>query len=184
MSNCSALVAGSDGRVGHLRLDVPKYAVLDIRPIGMAQVGTPLVSPTSTPPYTGPSTATTLELWRPLGPPLVFADPGFDLKWSVTGGAFEYRRNAAGDTVSFTLYQFPRSGHAAAGTAVISLNSGTHFTTTGAWTTYLYAPGTPVELDFSLYSYAALWAAVATVANTDARIGMGSFLTALLQGVL
>ncbi len=184
--NYPALVAGSDGRAGHLRLDVETAIRIDLAPIGMITTGTAFLGATSTPPYVSSLAVAPLLVVGRILPPFVFASPGFDLKWTLTGLALEYFRAAAGDALEFQIYRGPRSGHAAAGSTLVSLTSGGgDFATTAAWTSELITSGSlPVVLDFSLYSYTYRYLLTPSTLNTDVRVGISSYGTATVQAVL
>lgn len=182
--NYPALVAGSDGRAGHLRLDVEKSIRIDLRPFGMVAVGAPDFALTATPPYISSQTAAVMTVLGTIEPPVVFAAPGFDLKQTLTGLVLEYYRADAGDTLDFVIYRSPRSGHAAAGVAIVSLDEVSAFTVTGAWTTALVTAGLPIVLDFSLYSYSYQWTLTPAGTATDVRVGVSSYGTATVQAVL
>ena len=184
MSNAPALVAGSDGLAGHLRLYVEKSIRIDLRPVGMVTDGEPSLNLTATPPYAYSSSTASVSIVGTIEPPMVFADPGFDLKWTLTGIVLEYFRTAAGDVMGFYIHRSPRSGHAAAGAAIVSMTEATEFATTVAWTTLLYTTGLPIVLDFSLYTYTYTWITDPVTASTDSRIGMSCYGTATVQAVL
>lgn len=183
-SNYPALVAGSDGRAGHLRLDVEKSIRIDLRPFGMVMVGAPDFALTATPPYISSQTAAVMTVLGTIEPPVVFAAPGFDLKQTLTGLVLEYYRADAGDTLDFVIYRSPRSGHAAAGVAIVYLDEVSAFTVTGAWTTAFVTAGLPIVLDFSLYSYSYRWTLTPAGTATDVRVGVSSYGIATVQAVL
>ncbi len=184
MSNFPALVAGSDGRKGHLRLDVEKGLRLDLRPVGMVAVGAPDFDFTATPPHISSSTVGPVTVLGNIEPPAVFSAPGFDLQWTLTGLVLEYYRADAGDALVFKLFRFPRSGHAAAGSALLSLDQTSTFTATGAWTTAGISAGLPITLDFSVYTYGYQWTLTPAGTAADVRVGVSSYGTATVQAVL
>jgi hypothetical protein len=185
MSDRPALVAGTDGRMGFLRLAVPTNVRLDVRPVGMViGANAPEMDMTATPPYVRGPNAGTIILGR-IEPPAVFLSPGFDLKWTLQAASLVYRRTAAGDTLEFFVYRAPRSGFASAGSLIYSVTSGGGgFTTTAAWAAHNETMGSPVDLDFSVYSYSYLWKLTPLTTGADVKVGTGCYLSAEAKAVI
>lgn len=180
-----AAIAGFDGRVGALRLATAQTHRIDISPIdGTPMLGAPQVSMTGTPPYVNPDAgvSVTLETTGTLRPPpLVLSSPGYALTWTITGVTVSYYRASGSNTIALYLYRWPRSGVSGAGTAVVTLNSTSHFTTTGAWAEH--TESLSVTLDWSQYVYRWYWALVSSGGGDNVRIGAATVL-ASVRGVL
>ena len=176
-----AAIAGFDGRVGALRLASAQTHRIDISPIdGTPQLGALLASMTSTPPYVYPDAgvSVTLETTGTLRPPpLVLSSPGYALTWTITSVVVAYYRASVGNTASLSLYRWPRSGVATAGSAVVTLNSASHFTTTGAWAEH--TESLSVTLDWSQYVYRWYWVLASSGGGDHVRIGAASVLTSV-----
>lgn len=180
-----AAIAGFDGRVGVLRLATAQTHRIDISPIdGTPLLGACAASMTATPPYVHPDAAVSVTLettgtLRP--PPLVLSSPGYALTWTITSVVVSYYRASVGNTISLSLYRWPRSGVSGAGTAVVTLNSASHFTdSSGTWTEY--TASLSVTLDWSQYVYRWYWALSSSGGGDHVRVGAATVL-ASVRGV-